>query len=384
MSSNSQDKSRFLPAHGGALKAAADHFNIPLEQWLDLSTGINPSSWPVPEIPSSVWQRLPEDTIADQLTEDSRAASIEQLALEYYVSAEKSSSALVQSTNVMPCAGSQQGIRLLPLLYNALQKKAKQGVKIQTEAKVWVTSGSYSEHGLAWEEQGHRVRKVACDRIAQLLTQQPVDVLILINPDNPSGHRWKPEQLLKWWSILHRRGGWLIVDEAFMDMTPEQSLAPQVEREGLIVLRSIGKFFGLAGIRLGFIFAAEKSIRRLNKMLGPWSLSHPAQYIGKLALQDQLWVERQKNELSEQTECLASLLKKYLPYEIEGTDLFCTIYFNEAENIFYQLAKQGILTRYLAATTKTRAGIRFGLPQNNQANWQQLESALAHIKVSPS
>ena len=384
MSSNSQHESRFLPAHGGALKAAADHFNIPLEQWLDLSTGINPSSWPVPEIPSSVWQRLPEDTIADQLTEDSRAVSIEQLALEYYLSAEKSSSAVIQSTNVMPCAGSQQGIRLLPLLYNALQKKAKQGVKVQTEAKVWVTSGSYSEHGLAWEEQGHRVRKVACDRISQLLTQQPVDVLILINPDNPSGHRWKPEQLLKWWSILHRRGGWLIVDEAFMDMTPEQSLAPQVEREGLIVLRSIGKFFGLAGIRLGFIFAAEKSIRRLNKMLGPWVLSHPAQYIGKLALQDQSWVERQKIDLSEQAERLATLLKKYLPFDIEGTDLFCTMYFNEAENVFYQLAKQGILTRYLVATTKTSAGIRFGLPENNQASWQQLEAALIQLKLSSS
>lgn len=379
MSSNSQQESRFLPAHGGALKAAANHFNIPLEQWLDLSTGINPSTWPVPVIPVSVWQKLPEDTPPNGLD-----VSIEQLALEYYLTAEKPSSASITSANIMPCAGSQQGIRLLPLLYNALQKKAKQGLKIQTEAKVWVTSGSYSEHGLAWEEQGHRVRKVACDRISQLLTQQPVDVLILVNPDNPSGHRWKPEQLLKWWSILNRRGGWLIVDEAFMDMTPEQSLISQVERDGLFVLRSMGKFFGLAGIRLGFIFAAGKSVRRLNKMLGPWALNHPAQYIGKLALQDQSWVEQQKYELSDQAKYLSALLNKYLPFDMKGTDLFRTVYFNQAEQVFYQLAKQGILTRYLPATSKTQSAIRFGLPPNEPVHWQQLEIALAQIKFSQS
>jgi len=363
--------SSFNPAHGGALNAAAEHFDIPLDQWLDISTGINPTSWPVPEIPNAVWQRLPEDG-------SQQVDGLERRALDYYLAHDSESLETVQPKNVLPCAGSQQGIRLLPCLYNATQHGSKSAGK--TEARVWVTSGSYAEHGIAWEEQGHRVRKVACDRIAQLLTQQPVDVLILLNPDNPSGHRWPPEQLLKWWSILHRRGGWLIVDEAFMDVSPEQSLAGHVEREGLFVLRSVGKFFGLAGIRLGFVLSEQKSIRRLQKMLGPWAISHPAQYLGKLALQDQQWISQQRDELREQSLRLAQLLKHYLAKDIKGTDLFCTLYFTEAENVFYQLAKQGILTRYLPATTKAIAGLRFGLPNNDESSWQQLETALAKLK----
>lgn len=375
MSSNSDtgsgDSSVFSPKHGGALNAAAEHFSIPVDEWLDISTGINPTSWPVPEIPKDVWQRLPEES-------DQQSSSLERRALDYYLAHDIEGLKTVQQQNLLPCAGSQQAIRLLPCLYNSMQLGSKSAAK--TEAKVWVTSGSYAEHGIAWEEQGHRVRKVACDRISQLLTQQPVDVLILLNPDNPSGHRWPTEQLLKWWSILHRRGGWLIVDEAFMDMSPEQSLVGEVEREGLFVLRSVGKFFGLAGIRLGFVLSAEKAIKRLAKMLGPWAISHPAQYIGQLALRDKVWIEQQRTELGHQSLRLATLLRQYFSADVKGTDLFCTVYFSEAENVFYQLAKQGVLTRFLPLTTKTEAGLRFGLPANHEEDWQQLESALSHLK----
>jgi len=379
--SNSAPSKMFLPVHGGALNAAAEFFNIPHEQWLDISTGINPNSWSVPEIPTRVWQRLPEEQ------RDSRE-SLENIALEYYIDNDllninllnsnqldkrKQDEAQVTVANILSCAGSQQGIRLLPLLYAVFQHGRKY------EAKVWVTSGSYAEHGIAWEEQGHRVRKVACDKISELLTQQPVDVLILLNPDNPSGHRWPVEQLLKWWSILHRRGGWLIVDEAFMDMTPEQSIAASVEREGLFVLRSLGKFFGLAGLRLGFVFAADKNIQRLHKMLGPWAVSHPAQYLGKLALQDETWINTQRHELSQQSLRLASLLEQYIRCKSQGSDLFQTVYHEKSENLFNQLAKQGVLVRFLPATSKTATGLRFGLPGNDEEHWQRLDEALSQL-----
>ena len=368
MSSNYSLSKPFLPAHGGALNAAAEYFNIPANQWLDISTGINPASWPIPEIPNSVWQRLPEE-------QDNSPEGLEQVALDYYLANNTSVEKLASRGNILPCAGSQQGIRLLPALYNALNQGNK------TAAKVWVTAGSYAEHGIAWEEQGHRVGKVACDNISQLLTQQPVDVLILLNPDNPSGHRWPAEQLLKWWSILHRRGGWLIVDEAFMDTTPEHSLAGHIEREGLFVLRSVGKFFGLAGLRLGFVLSAEKTTRRLQKMLGPWVVSHPAQYLGKLALQDEQWINKQRYDLAQQSLRLASLLEKNFACRCEGTDLFQTLYHKDAEEFFNQLAQQAVLVRFLPETNKTRAGLRFGLPNNNEASWQHLESALAKLVV---
>lgn len=369
----------FIQKHGGSLTAASEYFNIPQEDWLDISTGINPEGWPVPEIPSSVWQRLPEQNTSNN--------GLESVALDYYFNDVHYSSSVLNADistrptikNILPCSGSQQAIRLLPSLYNEVQKHAKQGEVIFTEAKVWVTSGSYTEHGQAWEEQGHRVGKVACDRISQLLSQQPVDVLILVNPDNPSGHRWSSEQLLKWWSILQRRGGWLIVDEAFMDMTASQSLVPYIERRGLFVLRSVGKFFGLAGIRLGFMFASEKSIAYAKRMLGPWSLNNPAQYIGQLALQDQQWITTQKQQLKEQVDRLDHLLNKYIPYPNTGTDLFRTVYFNDAKRVFNELAQLGILTRYLAPTTKTQEALRFGLPGNCDDNWQRLEHALSLV-----
>ena len=363
--SHSASAKNFLPVHGGALNAAVDFFNIPREQWLDISTGINPTSWPVPEIPTRVWQRLPEEQSGSD-------ESLEQAALAHYLN--NNEQVDVSAGNVLSCAGSQQGIRLLPFLYAAHQHGRKH------EAKVWVTSGSYAEHGIAWEEQGHRVRKVACDKISELLTQQPVDVLILLNPDNPSGHRWPPEQLLKWWSILHRRGGWLIVDEAFMDMTPEHSLAGNAEHEGLVVLRSVGKFFGLAGLRLGFVLAAKKNIQRLQKMLGPWAVSHPAQYLGRLALQDSAWINQQRYDLAQQSLRLASLLEQYARCQCDGTDLFQTLYHEKSENLFNQLAQQGILVRFLPQTSKTSPGLRFGLPGNDEKHWQRLDEALSQLK----
>lgn len=374
---DANDSTHFVPAHGGALKAAAHHFNIAEKNWLDISTGINPLTWPVPEIPTSIWQRLPEDEVR-------KTDSLEALACDYYLANTPSIDHIlsVNADNVLPCAGSQQGIRLLPLYYS-LKKSSKVGIKSTAKqpAKVWVTSGSYSEHAIAWEQQGHRVRKVACDRISQLLTQQPVDVLILVNPDNPSGHVWPPEQLLKWWKILHRRGGWLIVDEAFMDLTPEHSLASCVEREGLFILRSIGKFFGLAGIRLGFVLSEVESTRRLKKMLGPWSISHPTQHIGKLALQDKTWIAQQRLEIDQQSQRLKKLLDKTFNINNQGTGLFRTVYFSKAESVFNQLAKQSVLTRFLPATAKSLPGLRFGLPANNNASWEKLESALAQISL---
>ena len=369
--SNQASGKMFLPVHGGALNAAADFFNIPSDQWLDISTGINPTSWPVPEVPSRVWQRLPEE-------QKGSSDSLEQAALDHYLTSNKlnrndPAETPITIANILSCAGSQQGIRLLPLLYAEAQKGRK------TEAKVWVTSGSYAEHGIAWEEQGHRVRKVACDKISELLTQQPIDVLILLNPDNPSGHRWPAEQLLKWWSILHRRGGWLIVDEAFMDMTPEHSIASNIEREGLFVLRSLGKFFGLAGLRLGFVLAAEKNTQRLHKMLGPWAVSHPAQYLGRLALKDEAWINQQRYELAQQSLRLASMLELHIRCQCDGTDLFQTVYHENSESLFNQLAQQGILVRFLPETPKTSSGLRFGLPDNNEESWQRLDQALSQL-----
>ena len=74
-------------------------------------------------------------------------------------------------------------------------------------------------------------------------------------------------------ALLAEHNGWLVVDEAFMDSTPEQSISPDLPLKNLIVLRSVGKFFGLAGIRAGFVLAEEKVLQVMREHFGPWSIS---------------------------------------------------------------------------------------------------------------
>src|SRR5690606_32701627 len=113
------------------------------------------------------------------------------------------------------------------------------------------------------------------------------DVLLVVNPNNPSGRLIERERLLDWHARLAERGGWLLVDEAFMDCTPEHSLAVDSQKPGLIVLRSFGKFFGLAGLRLGFALAEPALLERLAEQLGPWAVSGPARAVATALLADE-------------------------------------------------------------------------------------------------
>jgi len=213
-------------------------YDIPIADWLDLSTGINPNGWPVPEIPSACWARLPEDD-----------DGLERAAQTYY-----------EAEHLLPVAGSQAAIQTLP--------------RLRPRSRVAVLDPGYAEHAYAWRNAGHEVAAVAAERLDEAL--QGSDVLLLIHPNNPTGARFSVEQLLDWHARLAARGGWLVVDEAFMDVTSEHNLCRHTAREGLIVLRSLGKFFGLAGARVGFVCAQASLLAQLHGILGPWSVSAPA------------------------------------------------------------------------------------------------------------
>ncbi len=138
-------------------------------------------------------------------------------------------------------------------------------------ARVGVLDPAYAEHGFRWQQAGHEVECLEADQIEDRLAA--LDVLVLINPCNPSAIRFNPDQLRSWHSMLAQRGGWLLVDEAFIDATPEQSLITDPMPSGLIVLRSLGKFFGLAGIRVGAV-CADASVR--SPCLDSWGLGPSA------------------------------------------------------------------------------------------------------------
>ncbi|WP_150305270.1 threonine-phosphate decarboxylase CobD [Pseudomonas saliphila] len=322
--------------HGGRLRQAAITYNIPIAGWLDLSTGLAPYSWPLPAIPAQAWQRLPE-------SDD----GLEQAAREYY-----------QAENVLPVAGSQAAIQALPALF--------------PRRRVGLIEPCYAEHRHAWERAGSAPVSLSGDEIEDML--DAIDVLVMVNPNNPTGRVFPPAVLLDWHLRLASRGGCLIVDEAFVDPTPAHSLAPYTGTPGLIVLRSLGKFFGLGGARLGFVLAEQRMLDLLADTLGPWTISGPARHVGRHALADQPTQQIWRKRMHTDSQRLASLLTAYGLAPQSGCALFQWIPHASATALHRTLAEQGILTRLFDQLS----ALRIGLP-GSETGWARLESALAGL-----
>lgn len=322
--------------HGGRLRAAAKHYQLPLEDWLDLSTGINPNGWQAEAVPADIWQRLPEEE--DELIE---------VACNYY-----------GAPSLLPVAGSQAAIQTLPQLRNS--------------SRVCILSPSYAEHAHAWRRAGHEVLMVAPHQINDAIPQ--ADVLIFIHPNNPTGTVFPTEQLLDWHAQLADRNGWLIVDEAFMDMTPELSITSYTASPGLIVLRSLGKFFGLAGARVGFVCAHAELLAQLDTILGPWAISTASRWVAIHALQDHAWQKTMRHQLIQDSERLQLLLSHHNLAPDGGCGLFQWMQSPQSTTIHKMLAQQGILTRLFSDPSS----LRFGLP-STAADWSRLNQALTGI-----
>ena len=198
-----------------------------------------------------------------------------------------------------------------------------------------------------------------------------LDVLVVVNPNNPTGLSLTPARLLDWHARLAQRGGWLVVDEAFMDNTPQLSLASHTHQVGLIVLRSFGKFFGLAGVRLGFVLAERKLLRLLAEQVGPWAVSGPTRVLGQACLQDTEAHTRQRIRSDEASERLALLLERYGFKPQGGCALFQWLITEHAPALHEFMARRGILLRIFTHNSS----LRFGLPAN-AAEEARLEQAL--------
>ena len=326
--------------HGGKLNRAAKHYDIPLNEWLDLSTGINPNGWPVPKsLPANRWTQLPQDD-----------DGLMVVAQDYY-----------QCESLLAVAGSQAAIQTLP--------------KLRTHSRVGLLSPAYAEHAHAWQQVGHEVTTLEIEQISASLPD--LDVLIIINPNNPTGQRFSAAQLLTWHETLSTDGGWLIVDEAFIDVTPECSLSHLCPKTGLIVLRSIGKFFGLAGLRTGFVLAPKELLLTLKEYLGPWPIAAMSRYITAQALADKQWQQQTRQSLLNQGGKLSQLLHKVGLSPQGDCSLFQWVQTDQAEDLHQKLAKMGILTRLFSQP----ASLRFGLPQSDHA-WQRLQLALSTLAIS--
>jgi len=323
--------------HGGNINAARRLFPNAPEPWIDLSTGINPVPYPVGDIPGSAWTRLPQPA---ELTDLETAA---RNAYDVPVAAD-----------VVAAPGTQAIIQWLPYLFHA--------------RRVGILGHTYGEHAKCWRAAG--AETVAAYSLADFGS---CDVGVVVNPNNPDGRIVEPAQLAVAATAFAKRGGLLVVDEAFMDVvTPSMSLAPALPREGGVVLRSFGKAYGLAGLRLGFAVASEEIGAKLRSALGPWAISGPAIEIGRRALADRAWLAAARSKLNESAKRMDHLLTAAGFTIVGGTPLFRLAEREDSESWFESLGRAGILTRPFP----DRAGaLRFGIP-SGEAGWARLETAL--------
>ncbi len=327
--------------HGGDLAAARRLFPDAPEPFIDLSTGINPHSYPLPQLPSEIFARLPEPTALDRLT----AAAAQAYGAP-------------SPAHVVAAPGMQI---LLPLV-----------AALIPPGRAAVLGPTYSEHVRVAALVGHRAKEVT-----DIGPLKAADLATIVNPNNPDGRTVGKDLLLALADELRSHGGLLVVDEAFMDVGPAgASLGDEVARGNIIVLRSFGKFFGLAGLRLGFALAPADLAARLNASLGPWPVAGPAIVIGEAALADLSWAEAMRESLGRGAVRLDEILTDAGLEVVGGTSLFRLVQMPAAVELFHHLGRAGILVRHFVQQP-TR--LRFGLPEREDG-WNRLRMALAAFR----
>ncbi|WP_374526654.1 aminotransferase class I/II-fold pyridoxal phosphate-dependent enzyme [Sphingopyxis sp.] len=316
--------------HGGAVEAAKRHFGGGNRPWLDLSTGINPHCWPGADTIAIDWHRLPEREAL---------AGLEAAAAAHFGAAPH---------HVCAVPGSEVGLRLIGRILGGAAHHV---------------APSYRTHGEMF---------AGTAPIARGEARAFAGTLVLANPNNPDGH---VTDTASFDAMLAGREGWLLVDEAFADCDPAASVAHRVQDEApLIVFRSFGKFFGLAGVRLGFVIAPAPVLAPLRALLGAWPVSAAAIAIGAAAYRDRGWVEAMRERLFGEAAALDAMLGRHGFAPKGDCPLFRLIDTDDAYDLFDRLARAAILTRPFA---DQRRWLRFGLPGSGEA-LDRLDAALAY------
>lgn len=304
----------------------------------------------MPSIPEEVFRRLPPEQ--DGLV---------QAASEFYGT----------PSSLLPVPGSQWAIaHLCEVLLSRAQVCPGQ--------RVAVPRWGYKEHAYAWARAGMElVTYDTLDGLFSIIQDQGTEHAIVISPNNPTTECASKIQLRSMAQSLQARGGWLVVDQAFADLRPADAacgLGPNA-----VCLHSLGKFFGLAGLRLGFVAAHEDVLASLRARLGPWALTHPTRWIATRALQDRSWQKMQRERVQRDGQAWSHWLRDRLGHEVHSAGLFCTLKASASrcEGLFEQLGQRGVLTRIF----EPHAGqnlMRFGLPPiQDSSRWEAWFTGIA-------
>ncbi len=313
--------------HGGNIDAAIARFGG--DNWIDLSTGINRVPYPVPEIPLADWTMLPTHT--------AKAAALNAARIAYQTDAP-----------MVSTAGAQAAIQMIPRLTPAGTAR--------------VLGPTYNEHAAALRNAGWQI-----EQVSQLDQLAGADLAVVVNPNNPDGRMHSASELL---DLAQKTR--LVVDESFADAQPALSLAPHAGMAGLIVLRSFGKFYGLAGIRLGFVIACAQDVAKLTDMAGPWPVNGAALRIATQALTDHAWAANTTQRLRAETSHADTLAQAAGWSVVGGTELFRLYDTPDATAAQTHLAQHQIWSRVFPYSDRW---LRLGLP-GGDAEWARFTRAL--------
>ena len=306
--------------HGGGVDAAIEKYGGTRAEWLDLSTGINPVPYPLPLVSDAAWAALPD-----------RNATVDLLAAARWFWT------VPEGADILAAPGASALIAQIPRLAKA--------------ATVHIPAPTYNEHAASFSANGWRVGDAGA-----------AQAQVLVHPNNPDGTVWSAHDITTPLTII---------DESFCDICPDQSLISQAARPGTLVLKSFGKFWGLAGLRLGFAIGDPALIAQLKEMLGPWPVSGVALEIGKAALGDMDWADTTRARLTRDAKRLDGLVGRCGATVLGGTTLFRLYQVDDAARWQDKLARHHIWSR---AFPYAPDWIRLGLPGPD--GWARLEAAL--------
>lgn len=304
--------------HGGGVDAAVACYGGTRSEWIDLSTGINPVPYPLLDTQAGDWAALPDRGAFEQL---------ERAARRFWN--------VPQDAAVLCAAGASAVIARIPAL--------------RTAGSVRIQGPTYNEHAAAFAAHGWQVSETGSARV-------------IVHPNNPDGRHWQAKDV---------SGDLVVIDESFCDVAPDASLIGMSTQPGVVVLKSFGKFWGLAGLRLGFAIGDPDLIVRLGDLLGPWAVSGPALRIGARALHDDAWAEATRTRLASDAARLDTLVARAGGQLVGGTTLFRLYDTDDAAAFQDRLAHAHIWSRIFPYSDRW---LRLGLPAPDQ--WDRLEAAL--------